>query len=116
MESKWKRLVDFNGDEEMPRGTLFKFPAIYPFEDAVVMMLCMNPGNVDFPMSLVAITGYKAGINPYQNLPGVCITGSGDNRHFDIQWLIMNWSYWVYPDCDVGSVLVRNIPLNVDEI
>lgn len=116
MEGKWENLINFNGSESISRGALFKLPAIYPFEDTVVMILCANPGETDFPMSFVTITGYKAGINPYQNLPKECIAGFGENRHFDIKWLIKNWNQWVYPDCDVIHVLVRNKPLSSDEI
>ncbi|TDY88454.1 Imm45 family immunity protein [Herbaspirillum huttiense] len=111
---KWVKLIDCT-DEYLVRGTLLKFPAKYPFESTVVLMLCeQRAESENWPHALVTITGHKAGINPLQLLPSECTTnpaGAAVSR----TWLIDHWSHWCYPDCDVENVWARR-PLAADEL
>jgi len=100
----WKKLIDVP-DLIVQRGYVLKFPAKYPFEDFVVMMVSGYPegGNSLAAISLITITGYKAGINPYVLFPQEVHpygTLTGD-------WLIKNWSKWVWPEGDVNDVWVK---------
>lgn len=100
----WKRLIDMP-DLVLQRGFLLKFPAQYPFEGSVVMMVSGYPdeGNRLGSASLMTITGYNAGVNPYVLFPP-------EVREFgalNARWLIDNWNKWVWPEGNVNDVLVR---------
>ncbi|MRT31156.1 Imm45 family immunity protein [Herbaspirillum sp. CAH-3] len=111
---KWGRLIDFP-DEPLPRGTLLKFPAKYPFESIVVLMVCEQIGEKDkWLHGLVTITGHKAGINPLQLLPAESSYSRG-SAALSRTWLVENWEHWCYPDCDVRDVLTRS-PLAAEEL
>lgn len=99
---KWEKLVSYSC-LSLHRGDLLKFPASYPFEDEVVMMVCEGRGG-SMSRCLITITGYKAGINCYQALPDECIT---ENCFVDVKWLVENWNKWVWPEGDVNDVSVR---------
>lgn len=111
---KWEKLIDLQ-EESLPRGTLLKFPAKYPFESIVVMMLCEQRGEKDeWPHALVTITGHKAGINPLQFLPSESGISNGSASVSRV-WLVENWAQWCYPDCNVSDVWTRS-PLAADEL
>lgn len=95
----WSKLVEYNF-EMLERGTILKFPASFPFEPEVVMMVSEGYSNSE-ERCLITITGFKAGINAYVTFPSEK-TKNGLNR----QWLIDNWQNWVWPECDVSEVLV----------
>jgi hypothetical protein len=113
MVDDWIPLLSLTRNDRLSRGALLKFPAVYLFEDRVVLMLCESRGQPEFPYNLVTIAGYKAGISPLQNLPKKC---RQDEIGFDVAWLRRNWNKWVYPECNVDDVLVRTEPLRVDEV
>ncbi|KAK45804.1 hypothetical protein BG58_15490 [Caballeronia jiangsuensis] len=87
-------------DDAIERGSLLRFAAGYPFEDRVVMMVCEAPDQSG-QLGLIAISGYKAGINCYVVFPSEASTDCLSAR-----WLIENWQHWVWPDGDVNDVEV----------
>lgn len=108
----WKKLVNIP-NILIERGFLLRFPTEYPFENEVVMMVSGYPddGHRLSGVSLITITGYKAGINAFVVFPKeVRSFGS-----LTSDWLIKNWTKWVCPDGDVNDVWVRE-PLQVSEI
>ena len=98
--SKWEKLTEY-ASAHLQRGALLKFRAGYPFEDQVVMMVCEAPDKSP-RKGLIAITGYKAGINCYVLLP--CENVSGD---LETKWLLENWQQWVWPGGNVEDVEIR---------
>jgi hypothetical protein len=104
----WTKLTEFEQDF-LPRGTLLKFPAKYPFEGQVVMMVCEGPEREVDRQCLLTITGSKAGINPYVVFPASPV------GYLQRSWLIENWNKWVWPNGDVSDALVRG-PLDASEL
>lgn len=82
--SDWKKLIDISNDD-ICRGGLLKFDSDYPFEKQVIMMFCEVPNELG-QFGLIAITGSKAGINPYFVFPEHIVN---ENKIKD--WLIENW-------------------------
>lgn len=75
-------------------------------------MLCENS---DRQMSLICITGYKAGIDPYVNIPAeACVREDG--LGISASWLWDNFEHWIFPDVDKEIILVKEHPLEVEEI
>lgn len=106
----WKKLIDFP-ELKLERGYLIKFPAKYPFEDFVVMMVCGYPENGKSlsAAGLITITGYNSGINSFVVFPDeVC-------NKLSNRWLIENWNKWIFPEGGVKDVLVRE-PLQASEL
>jgi Immunity protein 45 len=97
----WKKLTE-SSDFVLKRGTLIRFSAGQPFESRVVMMICEAPGKTG-QLGLMAVTGYKSGINCYVVFPEQPTSDCISN-----QWLIDNWQLWVWPGGDVNEVEVRD--------
>ena len=91
-----KKLIEWE-HESISRGIVFRLPAKWPYEDFVDFMV------VDFAHShgLVVSSGYKAG-----SILVILPVESNSNEYvgIDTQWIITNWSKWVYPECDVNNV------------
>ena len=104
----WTKLTEFN-KEFLSRGALLKFPAKYPFESHVVMMICEGPERNFNCKCLLTITGHKSGINPYVVFPE---SPDGNLRR---NWLIENWNKWVWPDGNITDVLIGG-PLDASEL
>ncbi|WP_353506195.1 Imm45 family immunity protein [Variovorax brevis] len=98
---EWNKLIE-RGVPSISRGALLKFPAKYPFEAYVVMMLCEGPQNSS-ERCLVTITGHKAGINCYLVFPSEATTS---DCYVSTAWLIENWNKWVWSDGDVADVCI----------
>jgi hypothetical protein len=79
-------------------GTVLRFPAIAPYEDWVDFMLVVLPTQEN---ALLVATGYKAGLVPQVLPPEAGPTGA-----LDRDWLIANWSKWVFPPTPAQRVLV----------
>jgi hypothetical protein len=79
-------------------GMVLRFPAIAPYEDWVDFMLVVLPSQVN---ALLVTTGYKAGLIP-QILP----PEAGPTGALDRDWLLANWSKWVFPSTPVDRVYV----------
>lgn len=99
MLKNWIKLTELS-EKSLVRGALLKFPAKYPFENEVVMMVCQSPDKEG--LCLITITGHKAGKNCYQQLPE-----SEVSMNIPAHWLIENWHKWIYPECDVKDVLIH---------
>lgn len=97
---KWKKLVELTANS-FSRGTLIKFPAEYPFEKEVIMMISESPDGKG--LCLITITGYKAGINCYQKFPELDI-----QVEIKATWLLDNWNKWVWPEGDVNDVWIHD--------
>lgn len=93
-----KKLINYDY-ESIGNGIVFRLPAKWPYEDFVDFMVVDYGG--DF--SLIVSTGLKAGL-VLINLPKEC--SSDKYRGIDKNWLISNWSKWVYPECYVNDVYV----------
>ena len=104
----WTRLVEYS-ESEVKRGALLRFAAGQPFEDHVVMMVCEAPDKSG-RLGLMAISGYKAGINCYVVFPEEAAP-----YQLLTKWLIDNWQKWVWPGGDVNEVMVRD-PFEAQEI
>lgn len=107
MSNLLTRLIN-SGDIVLSRGDLIRFPTQYPFENEVIMMVAESPRTSG--LCLITITGYKAGINCFQELPK-----SEIDFQISVQWLIENWSKWIYIDCSINDVFFRKI-LTPDEL
>ncbi len=94
----WCKLIDLPEDNIF-RGAVLRFPAKYPYEDIVDFMV-FDPSEDGKGMGLITSSGYKSGL--------ICVVlplESGE-RAISKSWLLDNWKYWVYPDCDVSEVFV----------
>jgi hypothetical protein len=90
------------GDKACPRGTVFRFPAKWPYESMVDLMLFSNPYE-ERPHGLIVTTGHKAGL-VLVLLPRESTHPEGDA--VSAAWLVSEWSKWIYPDCAVADVHV----------
>lgn len=79
-------------------GTVFRFPAVAPYEDWVDFMLVVLPAQTN---ALLVTTGYKAGLIPQQLPPEAGPTGAVGR-----DWLVANWNKWIFPPTPVHKVTV----------
>ncbi|MDX8349566.1 Imm45 family immunity protein [Cognatiyoonia sp. IB215446] len=98
-----RNLCDFNDDEVLTRGMLFRFPARQPYESYVDFML-YQPIEADVSMGLVVSSGIKAGLIAVHLPSEAKVLGRGDC--ISAGWLKSNWSTWVYSDCKMTDVAV----------
>jgi hypothetical protein len=96
-----KKLIDYPNNE-LSRGVVLRFPALWPYEDFVDALLVSLP-DVNTEHTLVIATGHKAGL-VLIHLPKE--SESRQSRSLSKQWLIDNWSKWVYPECRVEDVYI----------
>ncbi len=84
------------------RGWIFRCNrAQYPYEDKVEFMIREEPDSPS-AYALMVISGFKAGCTLVQ-LPEECLNF---DKSVGRQWLIDNWSKWIYPECPVSEVSV----------
>ncbi len=99
MKQKWIRLSDFEEDE-IRRGSLLRFPAQYPYESIVELMV-YEANDSERGLGLMVSSGYKAGLSlvilPFESRPQ-------DKNGLMTHWLIENWHQWVYPETNVHEV------------
>lgn len=89
----WLRLEE-NKTISLTRGALVRFPASYPFEEEVVMMVCDSSlGN--HTLGLITISGYHAGFNCHSSFPD---STQNENATISAQWLYDNWQHWVWQE------------------
>ncbi|MNY36815.1 hypothetical protein D3C86_1713250 [compost metagenome] len=63
-------------------------------------------------LSIMVVTGYKAGLTR-GHLPEEVKPASGA-RAVPTQWMVDNWSKWIYPECPVERVqVIGNYPAEV---
>ena len=81
-------------------GTIFRFPAGYPFESSVDFMLMDYPHS-ESGFALYCVSGYHA-----RSLELVLPreAASPVNCSISSQWMAENWSKWVYAECMAADV------------
>lgn len=104
-----ERLIEWRAGD-LGNGCVFRFAAQWPYESVVDLLLVSMPDDFS-QFGLVVATGHKAGLLLVR-LPKECESAQSVGvRH---EWLVSNWSTWVYPECDVADVwLVRRYPVPV---
>jgi hypothetical protein len=107
----WLRL-EASKNGTLARGALIKFPASYPFEEEVVMMVC-ETSNTHSSLGLITITGYKAGINPYVAFPDLA---QNVDDTVGAQWLYDNWQHWVWPEGSPDDVWILPEGLSANDL
>ncbi len=100
---RWQKLINCS-TKNFWRGTVFRLPAKYPYEDIVDFMMVETDYDENLRLGLMVISGYKAGITfqiipkeAFLSLDKFCISG---------KWFINNWKHWIYPECEVENVWV----------
>ena len=79
-------------------GMAFRFPAIMPYENWVDFILVVLPTQTN---ALLVLTGHKAGLVAQVLPPEAGPTGA-----IGRDWLLENWSKWVFPATPVERVWV----------
>lgn len=90
------KLIDYK-EIFISRGMIFRLPACWPYEEVVDFMV------VEFAEThgLVVSSGYKAGLILIK-LPQE--SHLKEMRALSTEWIIDNWTKWIYPECDVNDV------------
>lgn len=96
------RLID-SADENIWAGTVFRFPAQFPFEDVVDFMLIFDTHS-ESGFSLVCSSGSEAGNLEYRFPKSAC--AEGNVRAISKTWLIENWLNHVYADTHVKDIYI----------
>lgn len=107
MKNIFYPLIDYP-EKTIFRGAVFRFPAMFPYEDVVEFLVCeQNDENSGF--GLMVISGYKSGlvanVLPRESL-------SADGMGIDVEWLKKNWCKWVYSNTLPKEVMIipeRNV-------
>ncbi|MFF7707585.1 Imm45 family immunity protein [Pseudomonas sp. NPDC007930] len=94
------RLQEFPEDV-IPRGSLLRVQGAYPYEKSVDFML-FDSNDQESPTGLMVTTGYKAGLTLVL-LPKEAAPFPGA---LSKAWLVKNWDFWVYPECQLSNVLL----------
>jgi hypothetical protein len=97
----WQKLIALEQDA-IWRGSVFRFPAKYPYESVVDYMV-IEDTQAESGLSILVSSGYKAGIR-VQMLPIEALV-EDNRRAISKDWLVRNWQKWVYQKCDVEDVL-----------
>ncbi|WP_404684815.1 Imm45 family immunity protein [Raoultella terrigena] len=93
------KLIDYK-EKSISRGTVFRLPANWPYEEWVDFMLFETQDD-ERPYGLIVSAGYKAGLFLIK-LPIESISDEG--LGISTEWVIANWAKWIYPECDVSDV------------
>ncbi|AJF72050.1 MULTISPECIES: Imm45 family immunity protein [Raoultella] len=93
------KLIDYK-EKSISRGTVFRLPANWPYEEWVDFMLFETQDD-ERPYGLIVSSGYKAGLFLIK-LPIESISDEG--LGISTEWVIANWAKWIYPECDVSDV------------
>lgn len=106
----WKKLIS-SAEKELWRGTVFRFPAKYPYEDLVDFMIVEDLES-ECGLSLMVSTGYKSGIKVL-SFPKEAKFNT-ENRSISRSWIIENWNNWIYQENKVEDVLwINEYPSNM---
>ena len=93
-----QKLVDFQ-ESILGIGTVFRLPAVYPYEDIVDFMLT----DVDGELQLCVSSGYKKGA-----IRQVLSKEAYAKNEYAIstKWIIENWNKWIYLYCKAQEVFI----------
>lgn len=97
----FKKLVSLE-DKFISVGSYIKFTGIRPYEEET-FFLVYQPNDSKRGLGLIVATGYKSGLILVVLPIESDFNGGGA---IDRDWLISNWSKWVYPDCKVEDVYI----------
>ncbi|MBT0718263.1 hypothetical protein HGT71_08270 [Rosenbergiella epipactidis] len=90
------KLIDYM-NKSIKRGTVFRLPAVWPYEEWVDFMVI----DLFETHGLVVSSGHKAGLIlislPIESM-------SAEDRALSTEWVITNWDKWIYPECNVENV------------
>lgn len=90
------KLIDYK-NKSIKRGTVFRLPAVWPYEEWVDFMVI----DLFETHGLVVSSGHKAGLI----LISIPIeSASTEGRALSTEWVVNNWSKWIYPECNVEDV------------
>lgn len=92
------KLIDYK-NKSIKRGTIFRLPAVWPYEEWVDFMVI----DLFETHGLVASSGHKAGLILI-SLP--IESASIEGRALSTEWVITNWAKWIYPECNVEDVYI----------
>lgn len=90
------KLIDYK-NKSIKRGTVFRLPAVWPYEEWVDFMVI----DLFETHGLVVSSGHKAGLILI-SLP--IESASIEGRALSTEWVITNWAKWIYPECNVEDV------------
>ena len=90
------KLIDYK-NKSIKRGTVFRLPAVWPYEEWVDFMVI----DLFETHGLVVSSGHKAGLILI-SLP--IESASTEGRALSTEWIITNWAKWIYPECHVENV------------
>ncbi|WP_347114309.1 Imm45 family immunity protein [Leclercia sp. S52] len=90
------KLIDYK-NKSIKRGTVFRLPAVWPYEEWVDFMVI----DLFETHGLVVSSGHKAGLILI-SLP--IESASTEGRALSTEWIITNWAKWIYPECNVENV------------
>ncbi|WP_239954912.1 Imm45 family immunity protein [Pantoea sp. Z09] len=90
------KLIDYKS-KSIKRGTVFRLPAVWPYENWVDFMVI----DLFETHGLVVSSGHKAGLILI-SLP--IESASTEGRALSTEWVITNWEKWIYPECNVEDV------------
>ncbi|WP_429951862.1 Imm45 family immunity protein [Comamonas sediminis] len=100
--ASWKQLSSWPS-KAIFRGTVFRcLKAVWPYENVVDFMVVIYPES-PCGFALIVTTGYKAGHILVQ-LPAAA--KAADMQALSTDWIIANWTNWIYPDCPLQLVQV----------
>lgn len=97
------KLIDYE-ETTISRGTVFRLPATWPYEEWVDFMLFETQDD-ERPYGLMVSSGYKAGLFLIK-LP--IESTSSEGFGLSTKWVINNWGNWIYPECNVEDVYILN--------
>lgn len=92
------KLIDYK-NKSIKRGTIFRLPAVWPYEEWVDFMVI----DLFETHGLVVSSGHKAGLILI-SLP--IESASIEGRVLSTEWVITNWAKWIYPECNVEDVYI----------
>jgi len=90
------KLIDYK-NKSIKRGTVFRLPAVWPYEEWVDFMVI----DLFETHGLVVSSGHKAGLILI-SLP--IESASIEGRALSTEWIITNWAKWIYPECNIEDV------------
>ncbi len=100
----WKALADLETTPLWP-GTVFRFPATWPYEAFVDYMLVSDQASQGDTLKLLATTGHKGGsMNVATVFPHEAYVSG--TIAIESNWLKANWREWVYDACAMDAVHV----------
>lgn len=110
----WTKLIDYK-EERVWLGSIFWFPADYPFEGQVVMMLHLSDWD-SMMIRLITITEHSAGAFCFSIFPPHAdyVIENG-NIGISTKWIIDNWNYYLFEETNVNQIWIKE-SLEVDDI